>query len=397
MTMKVSWKSAPPSYQKGFSCLAVIIMMFFSGCGVRNANVVPGEPVAMQQFTGKKVSILPVHGDTSMGTDSQLELKKDINEKLDAKFLQILPQSKITGSKTVIQKLNRNRMLDIFDDLSKPYKSVGVFDEKIITSLFNLLKTDFLVISELDNENIDVVAANAYLLSLDILIVNRRNEIVWSGTGDFKQGGMFGLGRVSHEQGAEEIVNLAFAYWTPSYSSTPDAYEPPPVQEETVKPAARRQADPEVQSVQQELNKQGYSAGTADGFMGRKTREALKSYQKDYGLAVTGRADQDTLISLGLREGHTSRKPESVSSATTTVTDSSTVENIDKKPATVSSLTYITTRSVELQSSDDMFADSLLTIPSGTPLDVLSTEGDWYKVQYRKTEGYVMAEFVEQK
>lgn len=46
-----------------------------------------------------------------------------------------------------------------------------------------------------------------------------------------------------------------------------------------------------VQALQNRLNELGYSVGTADGIFGGKTEDAIRGYQKDHGLLVTGVAD----------------------------------------------------------------------------------------------------------
>lgn len=54
-----------------------------------------------------------------------------------------------------------------------------------------------------------------------------------------------------------------------------------------------------VAEVQKALNAHGASL-TVDGVMGKGTKNALKDYQKANNLKVTGRADKETLKSLGL-------------------------------------------------------------------------------------------------
>lgn len=44
-----------------------------------------------------------------------------------------------------------------------------------------------------------------------------------------------------------------------------------------------------IKKVQIALNKRGYSCGTPDGIMGKKTVAALKKFQKDKGLTVDGK------------------------------------------------------------------------------------------------------------
>ncbi len=49
-----------------------------------------------------------------------------------------------------------------------------------------------------------------------------------------------------------------------------------------------------LKMVQVLLLKKGYKLGKADGFWGRNTRNALKKFQKDNKLKVTGLVDQKT-------------------------------------------------------------------------------------------------------
>ena len=55
-----------------------------------------------------------------------------------------------------------------------------------------------------------------------------------------------------------------------------------------------------VRNVQSALNSQGYDAGTPDGVMGPQTRDAIRAYQNDHGLAVTGWIDRPVMNSLGV-------------------------------------------------------------------------------------------------
>ena len=52
--------------------------------------------------------------------------------------------------------------------------------------------------------------------------------------------------------------------------------------------------DPEIYRAQQELTKQDYFDGAIDGIYGRKTRRALKSYQRANNLRKTGKLDAET-------------------------------------------------------------------------------------------------------
>ena len=54
----------------------------------------------------------------------------------------------------------------------------------------------------------------------------------------------------------------------------------------------------EVKELQTRLNELGYSVGTPDGIFGKKSEEAVKRFQKDSGLEVTGEVDEATWESL---------------------------------------------------------------------------------------------------
>lgn len=64
-------------------------------------------------------------------------------------------------------------------------------------------------------------------------------------------------------------------------------------------PKARLPRRAQVMGVQNALNAKGYAL-SADGILGKRTRAALRKYQKANGLKVTGRIDKATLHSLNI-------------------------------------------------------------------------------------------------
>lgn len=71
-----------------------------------------------------------------------------------------------------------------------------------------------------------------------------------------------------------------------------------------------------VREIQQKLDALGYQAGGADGHIGPKTRAAIRGFQKEHGLEVTGQANEELLeviASSGRRApaGYTPPKPPS--------------------------------------------------------------------------------------
>lgn len=55
-----------------------------------------------------------------------------------------------------------------------------------------------------------------------------------------------------------------------------------------------------ISSAQQSLKSGGYYRGEVDGISGRETQAAVRRFQHDNNLAVTGRLDPDTLSALGV-------------------------------------------------------------------------------------------------
>ena len=56
-----------------------------------------------------------------------------------------------------------------------------------------------------------------------------------------------------------------------------------------------------VKPVQYQLNERGYQLGVADGIAGPKTAKAIKDYQENENLAVTGKVNKELLDSLGIK------------------------------------------------------------------------------------------------
>jgi len=68
------------------------------------------------------------------------------------------------------------------------------------------------------------------------------------------------------------------------------------------RPRALARTDPDfISHVQNALSDQGYDPGDYNGEMTWRTREAIRNFQRDQGLPVTGDIDQETADRLGVR------------------------------------------------------------------------------------------------
>ena len=60
---------------------------------------------------------------------------------------------------------------------------------------------------------------------------------------------------------------------------------------------------------QETLRDFGYTPGPSDGMMGFSTASALRAFQRQEGLRVTGRANPETLAALGIEDRLSRRAP----------------------------------------------------------------------------------------
>lgn len=87
--------------------------------------------------------------------------------------------------------------------------------------------------------------------------------------------------------------------------------------------------DDDVYKIQRILQDLGYNIGSPDGLLGEKTKTAIKKFQTDNRLKVTGNIDQDTKDALYIKEitKKTSDKPVEVITTSSTITTISPIES----------------------------------------------------------------------
>ena len=165
--------------------------------------------------------------------------------------------------------------------------------------------------------------------------------------------------------------------------------------------------DTKLQSAQKALSSAGYNPGPTDGLMGQKTRKALNSFQQDNGLAITWSLDSATYDLLTrpsqLKPDTPPQKiqipPAKQVDPPTPKEPEETIE-IPKPPPAPSSKkptsNYITTDDTDLLQERDLFGAEIIdSVPAGTSLNVLSKNGEFYKVKYKGNEGYIYLEFIQ--
>ena len=64
-------------------------------------------------------------------------------------------------------------------------------------------------------------------------------------------------------------------------------------------------SDNDILDAQKKLNDKGYNVGTPDGKLGPQTRAAIRKYQQDNNLSVSGKLDESTRTHLNVAGGKT--------------------------------------------------------------------------------------------
>lgn len=127
--------------------------------------------------------------------------------------------------------------------------------------------------------------------------------------GHYDHGGHYGYRDFGHRSYYRRPYSYDYGYYRPyyygpsfglSFYSSPSYYYSEPY---VYRPAPRVSGSYEgslAADVQEALKHRGYYKGSVDGDIGPASRSAIRAYQSDRGLSVTGRIDRSLLESLGI-------------------------------------------------------------------------------------------------
>lgn len=159
----------------------------------------------------------------------------------------------------------------------------------------------------------DLIISRGFGASIDAMLIDANSgEVTWSGTGEWKRGGIYGFGETKMDEAAMKLLELTFASLEKIERATAGSEASAPItqtsstlsvtKETATVPAPTRTVPSSqkmtVQQIQQRLSEIGYQPGPADGKMGKNTVEALKKFQQDNNLVKTGQADNETVVKL---------------------------------------------------------------------------------------------------
>jgi len=71
---------------------------------------------------------------------------------------------------------------------------------------------------------------------------------------------------------------------------------------------ANAEYDPAIRQAQQKLYNLGYQPGPIDGYWGKRTANAIKSYQRNQRISESGRLDMPTRDKLGIKDFNSTTK-----------------------------------------------------------------------------------------
>ncbi len=193
----------------------MVLAMILLGTGcmtVSDSRQVVQNSNSGQVFAGKKIALLPVKTQSSLAPDSVTGIRAGISRQLGQALHGKLPSAAITDIASVADQLNQKNLLGVFEQLMQTYENTGVFDRQKIASIGQMLGADYLLMSRLKAEKMDLVISKGMGGSLDLNLVDTRSgQVAWGGSGEWKRGGVFGFGGATAEEAANGLVDQALA------------------------------------------------------------------------------------------------------------------------------------------------------------------------------------------
>ena len=313
-------------------CTSILILgavsLTLSACmTVSDTKTVVPSTNSGREFNNKKIAVLPVKVQTSLAPDSVMPLRVELNKRLGPMLSNKLPSASVSDMPAVTNQLNQKGALPVLEQLFSTHENTGVLDKRHTVALGHALGSDYLLLSRLKSEKMDLAFISKGMgASLELMLVNVDTaEVAWSGNGEWKRGGIFGTGGAPPAEAADNLVKLAFSSLQSSREISRTPTEKPPTapsrpvaeSQETLekpptalsRPIADVQKTPEMEpnqktetlsvgEVQKRLLELGYKPGPADGKMGPSTIRALKKFQQDNNLSMTGQANSETVAKL---------------------------------------------------------------------------------------------------
>lgn len=148
-----------------------------------------------------------------------------------------------------------------------------------------------------------------------------------------------------------------------------------------------------VKRAQQNLSAGGYSVGVADGLAGKKTSDAIRQFQSNNNLKVTGALDDRTISLLesmyGSQVSNIHTQSEGAINGIAPAESSTGAGAASFTPGTVTSSASITSGPAEVYDKPSPFGDVLTTLPEGSKVEVIEVKGEWVEIRAGTSVGYL--------
>jgi len=167
---------------------------------------------APKSLSAKKVVLLPVKTQSSLAPDSVMSMRTEVTRKLGQSVRTKLPGAVVIDVSAVADQLNQKGGLPLFEQLVLTHENTGMFDRQKVQALARMLAADYLLVSRLKAEKMDLFISKGTGGSLDLNLINATTgEVEWAGAGEWKRGGVLGFGNASAEEAANGMVDRALA------------------------------------------------------------------------------------------------------------------------------------------------------------------------------------------
>ncbi len=308
-----------------WSMMMLSVMLISQGCMSVTGSQSVIQVTNASIFNNKRIAILPAKMQTSLAPDSVMAMRTEVNKRLAPALRAKVPSAIITDIADVVYQLNQTNSLTNFEQLLSSYEATGVMDKRHVMTLGRILSCDFLLVSRLKSEKLDVgFISKGAGASLDVMLIDTgTSEISWAGSGEWKKGGVFGQGGATFSEFAENIITPAFESLQSSGTASTEIISPPErdvTLDNTPKAKGGKKKGSRkiIAQVQQQLLDLGYEPGPVDGKLGKGTIAAIKKFQKENNLPETGQADKATINTLLQQNKEQSAKSGAQSQAATT-------------------------------------------------------------------------------
>lgn len=222
--------------------ISLLSLAGLPGCMTVSGKQAIVETSSANTYANKRVAVLPVKAQTSLAPDSVLALRNEINKRLGQSLRGKLTSSVVFDIAHVVDLLNQHNALPVLEQLVTTYENTGVVDRRQINTLGQSLGSDYIMFSRLKAEKLDILLSKGMGASLEIMIINATTgEVSWGGSGEWKRGGIFGLGGATADEAANQLVALSLA-------SLPQASGQPSIQSASTAIVPTMQEEPQKQS-----------------------------------------------------------------------------------------------------------------------------------------------------